>query len=73
MNKFAIPQKNIALVLAGLGVLILGYLLLSGGGSNDPNIFNYEMFNFRRLVLAPITILAGFAIVIYAIMKRPKK
>lgn len=72
MEKFALPKKNIVLILIGLGILILGYILLSGGGSDDPNVFNYEMFNFRRLVLAPIVIVGGFAFEIYAIMKRPK-
>jgi len=73
MDKFALPKKNIALILIGLGILILGYVLLSGGGSDNPDVFNYEMFNFRRLVLAPVVIVAGFVFVGYAIMKRPKK
>ena len=61
------------LILIGLGIMVLGYILLSGGGSDDPNIFNYEMFNFRRLVVAPLVILAGFGFEMYAIMKKPKK
>jgi membrane-bound ClpP family serine protease len=73
MNKFALPEKNYPLLLVGLGIMVLGYILLSGGGSEDPNVFNYEMFSFRRLVVAPIVILAGFAFEIYAIMKKPKK
>ena len=73
MDKFALPKKNIVLILIGLGVIVLGYVLLAGGGSDDPNVFNYEMFSFRRLVIAPIVIIAGFAFEIYAIMKRPKK
>lgn len=73
MDKFALPKKNIVLILIGLGVIVLGYILLAGGGSDDPNVFNYEMFSFRRLVIAPIVIIAGFAFEIYAIMKRPKK
>lgn len=73
MDKFALPKKNIVLILIGLGVIVLGYILLAGGGSDDPNVFNYQMFSFRRLVIAPIVIIAGFAFEIYAIMKRPKK
>lgn len=73
MDKFALPKKNIALILIGLGILILGYVLLSGGGSDNPDVFNYEMFNFRRLVIAPVVIVAGFVFVGYAIMKRPRK
>lgn len=73
MDNFSIPKENIKLVLIGLGILVLGYVLLSGGGSDDPNVFNYDMFSFRRLVLAPICILAGFGFEIYAIMKKPKK
>ncbi len=73
MDKFALPKKNIVLILIGLGILILGYAILSGGGSDNPDVFNYEMFNFRRLVIAPIVIVAGFVFVGYAIMKRPRK
>lgn len=72
MDKFALPKKNFVLILIGLGIMILGYILLSGGGSDDPNVFNYDMFSFRRLVLAPVVILAGFGFEIYAIMKKPK-
>lgn len=73
MDKFALPKKNILLIIVGLVIMILGYILLSGGGSDDPNVFNYEMFSFRRLVVAPIVIVAGFAFEVYAIMKKPKK
>lgn len=73
MDKFALPKKNIVLILIGLGILILGYAILSGGGSDNPDVFNYEMFNFRRLVIAPIVIVAGFVFVGYAIMKRTRK
>ena len=73
MDKFALPKKNFVLILIGLGIMILGYILLSGGGSDDPNVFNYDMFSFRRLVLAPVVILAGFGFEIYAIIKKKKK
>lgn len=73
MDKFALPKKNFFLILIGLGIMVLGYILLSGGGSDDLNVFNYDMFSFRRLVVAPLLILAGFGFEIYAIMKKPKK
>lgn len=73
MSNFALSKKNIILILIGLGIMVIGYILLSGGGSDDPNVFNYGMFSFRRIVLAPIVILIGFGFEIYAIMKRPKK
>jgi hypothetical protein len=59
-------------MLIGVGLITLGFILMTGGGSKDPNVFNYEMFDFRRLTLSPILILVGFAVEIVAIMKRPK-
>ena len=57
----------------GLLLIIVGYLLMAGGKSEDPNVFNYdEIFGFRRITLAPIVVLAGFVVEIYAIMKKPK-
>lgn len=73
MSNFAVSKKNIYLILIGLGIMVLGYILLSGGGSDNPEVFNYEIFSFRRIVLAPIVILIGFGFEIYAIMRRPKK
>ena len=58
---------------AGLIVLALGYILLSGGGSDDPNTFNPAMFDNRRLVVAPILIVVGFVVEILAIMLKAKK
>ena len=55
-------------LLVGLIVMVSGYILMSGGGSDDPQVFNYAMFDFRRMVAAPITIIAGIVIVIVAIM-----
>ncbi len=53
--------------------MVAGFFLLSGGGSKDPQVFNYAMFDFRRLVLAPIVIIAGIVIEVIAIMRRPAK
>ena len=69
---FAFGKENYILMLTGVVLIILGFILMTGGGSKDPNVFNEEMFNFRRLTLAPILILIGFAVEIVAIMKKPK-
>jgi len=72
-GKFAIPYKNLVYIVAGLALMIIGYALMTGGGTTDPNIFpKEEMFSFRRIVLAPLFILAGFAVEIFAIMHKPK-
>lgn len=63
-------RDNYKWVLIGLAVLVLGFILMIGGGSNDPDVFNESIFNFRRLTLSPILILAGFGIEFYAIMKK---
>ena len=57
----------------GIVFIALGLILMSGGGSDDPNVFNPEIFNFRRIRLAPTLILIGFAIQIYAILLNPDK
>ena len=70
MEKMAMSKKGLRLLLAGLLVMIAGYILMIGGGSNDPEVFNYAMFDFRRLVAAPLVILAGIVIEVVAIMGR---
>lgn len=67
-SKFALPYKNILYIIIGFAIMVLGYVLMAGGGSDDPNVFNMEMFSFRRTVLAPIVILAGMVEIIWAIM-----
>jgi hypothetical protein len=69
---FAFGKENYILMLVGLCLIILGFILMTGGGSKDPNVFNEDMFDFRRLTLAPILVLVGFGFGIVAIMKRPK-
>ena len=71
-DKMALGAKSIRLMLAGLIVMAAGFILLSGGGSDDPQVFNYAMFDARRLVAAPIVIVAGKAVIIIAIMGRFK-
>jgi len=65
-------RDNYLWVIIGLAFLLIGFLLMIGGGSDDPDVFNDAIFNFRRLTLAPILVLIGFGIQIYAIMKKPK-
>ena len=72
MNDFSMPRKNVYLILAGLVIMVLGYVLMMGGGSSDHQVFNEAMFSFRRIVLAPVVIVAGIVVVIVAIMRRPK-
>lgn len=69
---FAFGKENYILMFAGVALIILGFILMTGGSSKDPNIFNEEMFDFRRLTLSPILILIGFGVEIVAIMKRPR-
>lgn len=71
---FLFDKENYKWMFIGLGLLLLGFFLLSGGKAANPNEFNYnEIYGFRRLTLAPIVIMAGFAVEAYAIMKKPKE
>lgn len=69
-GQMPLALKNYILIGIGLLVIILGMVLMCGGGSQSPDEFNYDMFSWRRITLAPIIIIAGFAFEIYAIMKR---
>ncbi len=66
-------KKNYIVMFIGLAVIALGFILMSGGGSDDPNVFNPDIFNFRRIRLAPTLILIGFGIEVYAILLNPNK
>jgi len=69
----AFDKSNYRLLIIGIAIVVIGFILMSGGGSGDPNVFNAEeIFSFRRITLAPITCLIGYIFVIYAIMKKPK-
>jgi len=72
-KQMPFTKKNYMWVVIGIVVLVIGMLLMIGGGSDDPDVFNEAMFNTRRLVIAPILILAGFGIEIYAIMLKDNK
>jgi hypothetical protein len=70
---FAFGKINYILMVVGVVIIFIGYLLMMGGKSEDPNVFNAnEIFSFRRVTLAPIVVLLGFAFEIYAIMKKPR-
>ena len=70
--KFVFGKKNYLYMIIGVVLIMLGSVLLSGGGSQDPKIFNPAIFDFQRMVIAPLVMLAGFFIEIFAIMYRPK-
>ena len=66
--KMAITPKGLKYLLVGLIVMVSGYILMIGGGSEDPEVFNYAMFDFRRMVAAPLVIILGIVIEVVAIM-----
>ena len=72
-KQFLFSKDNYIILLVGVVVIGLGFLLMAGGNSDDPNVFNYEVFSFRRIRLAPTVIFIGFGICIYSIFKSPKK
>ena len=72
MDKMAMTRKGLRYLLAGLLLMIAGYALMTGGGSVDRNVFNWDMFDFRRLVAAPLVIIAGIVLEVIAIMGKFK-
>jgi hypothetical protein len=77
MNKekkdgFAFSKDNYTYLIAGVCLVILGFMLMSGGGSDDPSKFNPEIFSTRRITVAPICILVGYIVVLWGIMKKTK-
>ncbi|QOG03522.1 DUF3098 domain-containing protein [Flavobacterium sp. MDT1-60] len=71
-QEFLFDGINYKILLIGIGVIALGFILMSGGGSDNPNVFNEDVFSFRRIRLAPTTVLIGFGITIYSIFKKSK-
>ncbi|TXE16652.1 DUF3098 domain-containing protein [Psychroflexus gondwanensis] len=71
-EKFIFEKENYKFMIIGLAVIAIGFILMAGGGSDDPNVFNPEIFSWRRIRLAPTVILIGFAIEVYAILLKPK-
>jgi len=72
-KEFVFQKKNYLFLFIGLAFIALGYILMSGGGSDDPEVFNPEIYNFRRIRLAPTLILIGLGIQVYAILLNPHK
>jgi len=70
-THFLFEKVNYKILLTGLGVIALGFILMAGGGTNNPKVFSDAIFNFRRIRLAPTVVLIGFGVTIYAIMKNP--
>ena len=72
-SEFLFDKTNYKILLIGIAVIAIGFILMSGGGSDDPKVFNDAIFNFRRIRLAPTVVLIGFGITIYSIFKTQKK
>ncbi len=72
-SEFLLGKKNYSIMLIGLVFIVVGFILMAGGGSENPEIFNEEIYNFRRIRLAPTLVLIGLGIEIYAIMAKSKK
>ncbi len=72
-SDFVFHKENYKFMFIGLGLIALGFILMSGGASGDPEVYNPDKFNFRRIRLAPFLVLAGFAMQVYAILKKPSK
>ena len=70
-GEFLFGKKNYLIMVIGIAVILLGFALMMGGGSDDPTVFNEEIYNFRRIRLAPTVVLIGLAIEVYAIMANP--
>jgi hypothetical protein len=72
-SEFIFGKKNYKVMLIGLAFIAIGFILMSGGGSDDPNVWNPDVFSWRRIRLAPTLVLIGFAIEVYAILLNPNK
>lgn len=70
---FLFGKRNYTLMFIGIAFISLGFILMAGGGSDNPNVFNEEIYNWRRIRLAPTLVIIGLAIEIYAILANPKK
>jgi sulfite exporter TauE/SafE len=73
MKRPLLEKRNYQIIIAGIILIAIGFILMSGGRSDDPEVFNPEIYNFRRIRLAPTLIIIGLALQAYAILCRPKK
>lgn len=71
--EFIFGKKNYKFMLIGLACIVVGFILMSGGGSDDPNVWNPDVFSWRRIRLAPTLVLIGFGFQVYAILLNPNK
>ncbi len=72
-TKITLGKENYKFIILGCIIVVLGFILMSGGGTDNPNEFNEEeLFSFRRITLAPFFVILGYVIVLYGVMKRPK-
>ena len=72
-TKMTLAKLNYQLIIIGCIIVVLGFILMAGGGSENPNEFNEEeLFSFRRITLAPFCVIVGYMVVLYGVMKRPK-
>ena len=72
-KEFLFSKRNYRFLLLSIALIAIGFIIMAGGGSEDPNVFNPEIFNFRRIRLAPTIVLMGFGLAIYTILMPPKK
>ena len=72
-GEFLFSKRNYTIMIIGVIIILIGFILMTGGGSDDPNVFNEDIYNFRRIRLAPTIVLIGLAVEIYAIMASPNK
>jgi hypothetical protein len=72
-QEFLFGKRNYIIMLVGLFVIALGFIFMAGGGSDDPTVFNKEIYNWQRIRLAPTLVIIGLGIEIYAILANPKK
>ena len=72
-GEFLFGKRNYVIMIVGIAIILIGFVLMIGGGSDDPSVFNEEMYNFQRIRLAPTVVLIGLAVQVYAIMAKPEK
>jgi hypothetical protein len=72
MKTFLFDRTSYLMLAGSVAIILVGYFLMQGGGSDDPNVYNPEMFNFQRLVVAPGLVLVGLVLALFALLRKPK-